>query len=233
MNIKYLIPLFLLPNIALSAPSTYLFGGSQADGFGGQILELHLLGGTTYLASTSVNPIGQESYAENFGWWSDTIGHLSGNYNYLAGYNGALNSWNRNFFSFDLSSVQDTIVSATLHLNPYAASYPFSEMQYDLYDVSTSATDLLMASGPSSVIFNDLGSGTLYGSYLFNTDPSIVSDISINLTAGAISDLNNRSAAYFTLGGAVTPVPLPLSSGLFSCALFILVQKKLRKSRNC
>ena len=198
---------------AMASPSAYLFGGSQPDGFAGQVLEIKLLDGSSIIASTSESPIGTEANAENLGWWSDTLGHFAGNYNYLAGYNGVLGNNVRNFFSFDLSGVTGEVASATLKLTSYSASFPFSQMKYDIFDVSTSAEQLLSESSvPNAYIFDDLGSGKSYGTLLVNQDPGYSAEFSIQLTSHAVADINAHQGQYFSIGGTVTSVPEPESA---------------------
>lgn len=223
---------FFFSGAVLATPSQYLFGGSHTDGASGQVLEIKLLDGSTYLASTNVSPLGTESYAENFGWWSDKLGHVAGNYSYFAGYNGVLDAQMNNFFSFDLSGLKGTAVSATLKLDPYAASFPFSPMHYALFDVSTSLTDLMQGSGPKAAIFNDLGTGRSYGGYDFLTDPSLLSEISISLSNAAIADMNTRAGTYFSIGGSVasiSDVPEPGMIALAMLGLFLVAASRVHR----
>ncbi len=218
MHTILLLVVLTFPTIGLASPAAYLFGGSQPDGLEGQTLQIQLSNGEAYVASTMTGKLGSESYAENFGWWSDTIGHFEGNYNYFAGDDGSFGSI-RNFFSFDLSDLQDTAISASLHLKPYSASYPFTPMRYDLFEVFTSASDLILSSGLNQTIFTDLGTGNHYGSYLFNSDPNTLNEITINLTTAAIDSINSRTNTYFSIGGTVTPVPILSSMILFFSGL--------------
>ncbi|MBV5287927.1 MAG: hypothetical protein JZU45_17760 [Methyloversatilis discipulorum] len=227
----------LLANVAVfAAPiypdSNYLFGGSEGDGPSGQSLVLRLADGSAYTASTHRAPIGSESYAENFGWWSDRLGHIPGNYNYLAGYNGVFDSVFRNFFSFDLSGLDGVVTSATLVLRPYSASFPFAPMRFNVFDVSTSPFDLLSGSAVAPDIFDDLGSGKLYGSHVFDADPSISNAVAIRLWSSAVSDINARQGQYFSVGGTVGRIPEPSIIALVLPALGLALSLSRRSKRD-
>ncbi|MBA4109395.1 MAG: hypothetical protein C0487_07370 [Leptothrix sp. (in: Bacteria)] len=217
---------------AMASPSAYLFGGSQPDGFAGQVLEIKLLDGSSIVASTSDSPIGSEANAENLGWWSDTLGHFANNYNYFAGHNDVLGNDVRNFFSFDLSGLTGQVVSATLKLTAYSASFPFSPLKYEIFDVSTSAEQLLAESAaPNVYIFNDLGSGNSYGTLLVNQNPNYSAELSIQLSSHAIADINARQGKYFSVGGVVTSVPEPHSGFMLMAGLIAIgiAGRKLRR----
>lgn len=216
---------------AMASPSAYLFGGSEPDGIEGQVLEIKLLDGSSFTASTRTSPIGTEPRAENLGWWSDKFGHVAGNYNYFAGYNGVLDNTLHNFFSFDLSGVTGEVVSATLRVRTYSASFPFAPMKYELFDVYTSAEQLLTASDvPNEAIFDDLGSGKSYGSIVVDKNPDYFAEISIALSPSAIADLNARQGKYFSIGGVVTSVPEP-ATGVMLIGGLIALGLSSRKPR--
>ena len=98
----------------------------------------------------------------NQGWWSPTSSNHDVNPNYIAGsYDGD----NRNFFSFDLSSACQA-TEVTLQLTRFRQT---GSLTYSLFDVSTPAAVLNANNGTSQAIFDDLGSGTAFGS--FPVDP--------------------------------------------------------------
>jgi len=117
---------------------------------------------TSMTLSTADNPF--DPGVLNQGWWSQTISVTDDNDNFAFG--GSY----RNFFTFDLSPVSQTITAATLRINGTSTSgsgsYPIT---YGVFDVSTAAATLNNNVGTSSSIWTDLGSGTSYGSAVFSS----------------------------------------------------------------
>ena len=216
--------------IAQSAPSAYLFGGGTNDGVGGQQLALVLADGSTLVANTASRPLSTMPGKENFGWWSDAFSRAPGNDNYLSGFVNVWPATFRNFFSFDLSNLNGSVVGATLLLNAYSASWPTTKLLYELYDVSTDPYVLQNKSGLDPVIFQDLGSGRSYGS-IEVFDPQYESPtLKIALNAYAIEDINSHQGNYFTLGGVTTPIPEPSTAGLALGGIVLLALRRSRQS---
>lgn len=143
----------------------------------------------------------------NQGWWDGTGSHLTGNRNYIVGTSGG--SEYRDFFTFDLSSLSGPVTSAVLELSSYdpgggniACASPNTTESYGLFDVSTNANTLLTSSGPDTGIFNDLGSGTSYGTFNVNV-ASCSSTLQFTLNASAIAAINAAAGGYFSIGGAL------------------------------
>jgi hypothetical protein len=138
--------------------------------------------------------------------------HLGSNQNYITG-NFAVE--NRSFFVFDLTGVSSPITAATLNLfNPGIASCclgyvsPDSTETFALMDVSTPVTTLV-ATGTNPAIFNDLGSGTMFGSYVASAADNGTT-ISIALNAAGIAALNAALGSTIAFGGVLTTLsPLP------------------------
>ncbi len=117
----------------------------------------------------------------------------------------------RNFFVFDLSGVTAPIVAATLRLHNTDGTnlFPnnvgfFSDTGSETYlvsEVSTAISSLLAGTGGVAV-FDDLGSGTPFGSI---TATSAVNGtfVEIALNSAAIAALNLASD-LFAFGGAIT-----------------------------
>lgn len=115
----------------------------------------------------------------------------------------------RSFFSFDLSPIHGgTVTAATLRLQRWHQRH---DVVLNFFDVSTPATDLIATRQGifDQGIFDDLGSGSIYGSYLV-PNPSLgpgdgPSDVlSFKLNADAIADLNGMlGKGYFSIGAAV------------------------------
>ena len=117
----------------------------------------------------------------------------------------------RNFLVFDLSGVTAPIVAATLRLQNTAGMAPFldrvgffSDVGSETYlvsEVSTSIASLLAGTGGVAV-FNDLGSGTPFGS-ITATSAANGTFVEIDLNSVAIAALNLASG-LFAFGGAIT-----------------------------
>ena len=129
--------------------------------------------------------------------------HDSDNLNFIAG-NSISTRENRNFFVFDLSGVQQPIISAQLHLlNPSVAGYLSVDPTelYRLSKVSTSPVELMMQHVSAVDIYNDLASSPEYGDYLASAADN-QSTVVIDLTADALLDLNSANGLW-AVGGAL------------------------------
>jgi hypothetical protein len=131
--------------------------------------------------------------------------HNPGIENYLTGvFQG---QEHRSFFVFDFSSVAGTIESATLRLfNPEVSEFlhgyvsPDPTETLNIHNVSTPAADIVVNTG-GVASFDDLGSGTLYGSKIVSAaDNGTVVEVVLN--EAAIADLNTATG-LFVLGGAL------------------------------
>lgn len=155
------------------------------------------------------------------GWFTNAGEHQEGNSIYAVG--GGLDGFNRNnFFLFDVSSVAGSVTAATLRvLNPGSSSagvpfgytssdptetYVLFDVVTDFYSAPTGGTHLVGGYGAGSIegqgIFNDLGSGTSYGSHVASlADNGKYVEISLN--AAGLAALNS-STGIFAIGGAIT-----------------------------
>ena len=158
--------------------------------------------------------------ATDRGWYGDNGTHNTSILNYLAGdcgggtcvagTNTGIDEF-RNFFVFDLSGVTAPIASATLRLhNPGGTTqFPnnvgfFSDVGSETYlvnEVSTAIASLLAGTGGVAV-FDDLGSGTPFGS-ITATSAANGTFVEINLNSAAIAALNLASG-LFAFGGSIT-----------------------------
>jgi hypothetical protein len=151
--------------------------------------------------------------ASNTGFYSSSGFHSAGNLNFFV---GQVNTTQyRNFFVFDLSGVSGRVKSASLSvLNPdfgYNSTDP-SET-YTVYDVSTPVSTLNADNSDAVGIFNDLGSGSVYGS----TDvPDTANNtiITFDLNAAAIDAINNNRS-QFAIGGALTTLAPSMTQYIF------------------
>lgn len=152
------------------------------------------------------------------GWYLANGLHLADNENYLTGISraSARSGEHRSFFLFDLSSVGGIIRSATLRLynptdqdilfeppsDPLPGGYesPDPTETLHIYDVHTPVAAMTGGTaGPAG--FDDLGSGTLYGSRVVSgADDGTVVEIPLN--AAALAALN-ASRGRFLFGGAL------------------------------
>jgi hypothetical protein len=144
------------------------------------------------------------------GWFSPQAGHTASNNNYIVGssFSGSLNlrAPYRNFFTFSLASLNlagKQVVGATLSLVDGLSAVSNSTVTYTLHDVSTSTATLAAnyaTNDPAAAtVFNDLGTGQSYGSFV-NTATSTGRRV-YTLAAPALADIAARAGQSFTLGG--------------------------------
>jgi len=136
------------------------------------------------------------------GWVANdggSSGSITGNISYFVGDSGEfrVNNW----FVFDLSGIGQPIISAELHLFNlvYVSSDPTET--YTLFDVATDPAVLMSGLGGVPA-FNDLGSGTIHGSYVASSADNN-STLVIPLNDAALGSLNSTLGMWAT-GGAIT-----------------------------
>ena len=141
---------------------------------------------------------------DNQGWWSDNIVNGTANDDYITGaYTQTVQSETRSFFTFDLSSLSQTALSATLEVVRYSYLSPDPSETLGLFDVTTDAATLNNNTGPDAAIFADLGSGTTYGTFVIPAYSfSNTETLTFPLNAGAIANIN-ASTGFFSIGGAL------------------------------
>jgi hypothetical protein len=124
----------------------------------------------------------------------------------------------RNYFSFDASLLPGCARSASLQVPfpPGAGSgdqgFSTAGALYMLHDVATDAFTLNRTGGPDPAIFDDLGSGAVYGSKLVPTVGPYRAEafvIPLNMPA-ALHDLNTAfsSGGFFSVGGMIAGEPV-------------------------
>lgn len=144
--------------------------------------------------------------AKNQGWWSSTVPNDTLNDNYLV---GRLDSSriHRNFFTFDLSSLslsERTLTAASLELTRFSFAGDATGETYGLFDVSTDAATLNNNNGLNPGIFNDLGSGTSYGTFgVAPYDHSPTETLRFELNQAALRDISAATGGFFSIGGAL------------------------------
>jgi len=124
---------------------------------------------------------------------------------------GTLGDEHRCYFVFDLADIGPIVQDASISIyTPHnGVNAPNGSLLFDLFDVSSSATNV--AAGASSVsIFNDLGSGTIYGSRIY-TEADEQNFATIPLNAAAVAQINSQLGQSFAIGGAIVPAPVDVA----------------------
>lgn len=141
----------------------------------------------------------------NQGWWRAEPGVGAGNVDSNDWYFTGETSLGvfRGFLTFDLSALtaSDNIIGAVLNLTRFLSSGINEPTEtLGLFDVATDAATLNSNDGFSSAIFNDLGSGSSYGTFIVpgQGDPSDVLTFVLNGTA--LADLNASKSGFFSIG---------------------------------
>src|SRR5439155_3479407 len=97
------------------------------------------------------------------------------------------------------------------------------------FDVSTQAATLNNNVGINSTIFDDLGTGKSYGSFVVaRWDPTeFASTITFTLNSNAVDDIALAAGGFFSIGGALQGLnPQSFTfEGLFSGSNFIGIQQ--------
>jgi hypothetical protein len=140
---------------------------------------------------------------KNQGWWSTTIPNMNINDNYFVG--AVETNILRNFFTFDLSPLNQNVVGATLELTRFMSSGD-PEETIGFFDVSTDAVTLNNNTGTSASIFNDLGTGKSYGEFDVPPSGSVTDVFSFMLNANAIADINAARGGFFSIGGSLLSI---------------------------
>ena len=159
-----------------------------------------LISGTAQALST---PIVVNAFDR--GYYVNTGEHFASAYNTFTGVTdeGFGRTHFSGLFAFDLSDVFEPIISAKLRLEVelYVGDSPSEGVS--IFDVNTPIAPLLtehgLGSAEGQVIFSDLGSGKLYGSFsVVRTDIGVI--LEIPLLPDAIADINNVIGEQFAVG---------------------------------
>ncbi len=112
----------------------------------------------------------------------------------------------RDFFIFDLTGVTGVITAATLRAQNPSFGYlsPDPNETWSIFDVSTNLTTLSSGTGGLGA-FNDLGSGTGYGSVTVNNS-SNSTNVDLVLNASGLAFLNSVLGMPAAFGGAITSI---------------------------
>jgi hypothetical protein len=151
----------------------------------------------SYAVTTQTFTTSQSEFdpgVRNQGWWSPANSNSDNNDNYFAGSTGGAPL--RNFFSFDLSSACGA-ARVTLQLTRFDQS---ETLTYSLFDVTTPAATLNANDGTSQTIFDDLGSGTSFGSFTV-ADGAETDVLSFPLNSAGVAAVNAARGGFFSIGG--------------------------------
>jgi len=119
----------------------------------------------------------------------------------------------RPFFSFKLSALTGNLTAraATLEIQRYGACETNQESEpVSFFDVSTPAAQLNENSGHNSTIFDDLGSGTPYGTFNISEGGDPADLLSFPLNQAAVSDINAAAGGWFSVGARLD-APWPIN----------------------
>ena len=160
-------------------------------------------------------------FSNNQGWFSPQVGHIP-NDNYLVGFSSFSRKTYRNFFSFPLTGLNLTgkqIVGASLSVADDGRNEdPVQSVTYVLHDVSTPRATLAAAASAGSAVtmsvFNDLGTGTIYGTYATSTAVTRGQRV-FALAPAAWADIAARAGSDFAVGGRVPEAEAGLAAYLF------------------
>lgn len=209
----------------------YLFGFTNLH----EVVSLITNDGTYLTSGLPFNP-----GANNSGWWSADVPREKANDNYFVGF---LNSYMLNdFFSFFIPSGISVVTSASLNIPRGLPGFPTTSgvpLTYSLYDVGTPADMLNTNVGTNATIFNDLGSGVLYGSTVV-ADLTLPDPLLLLLDPAAVADLNAAKGTWFSIGGTINTgfdvaepsSGLTLGFGFLTIGLRVLFKNSFR-SKPC
>ncbi len=123
--------------------------------------------------------------AVDTGWYDSTGLHESINTNYIAGDSNTTDGkLYRNWFAFNLPTLNAPIVSAQLKLKTFDYDSPSPSETYELREVTTAVPTLTAGGSGKTTIYNDLGDGVIYGSRVYaNADDNLHRTIDLNAAA--------------------------------------------------
>jgi len=149
---------------------------------------------------------------DNQGWWSDTREARDENDSYAIGISPDKEIFH-NFFTFDLSSLDATVLSATLELTRFMYASSADSEVLGLFDVSTDALTLNNNVGINLTIYDDLGTGVSYGEFEVLSEGLETDVLTFELNASAIFDINVGKGGWFSIGGALLSLGSPMPDG--------------------
>jgi hypothetical protein len=153
---------------------------------------------STVILSTSDSSVTAQLGKSGQGWWSLDAPNIATNTNYSTGtsfeVSPGVDFSYRSFFTFDLNSAAlqgYTITGASLQVQAFLGTGFNDGGQISFFDVSTSAAVLNNTAGlATQSIWNDLGSGTLYGTGQVGGAINPTDMLSFQLNDAALAELN-------------------------------------------
>jgi hypothetical protein len=141
----------------------------------------------------------------NQGWWSDRIAQSPDNDNYFSGYLATTNTPNisRGYFTFDLSGIEGVVDAAAIDIRLAETKSPDPRETIGLYDISTSPLALNARDVVNPSIFDDLGTGRMYGSIEIAVGAPWEIILEIPLNEAAIADINAHIGGFFSIGASL------------------------------
>ena len=151
--------------------------------------------GGTYTFTTAQSPF--NSGVLNQGWWSATFQSNNTNDNTYTGTLPAAAALLRSFFTFNLATLPagETVTGVTMTSNISQVS---GAVTVEFFDVSTEVSTLNNNVGTSAAVYNDLGSGTSYGTVPVNSPSN--STVVFPLNSTAHSAVQSAGGGFFSLG---------------------------------
>lgn len=136
--------------------------------------------------------------ALNQGWYSPDFPdfHSDLNDNYIVVDNGF--EVVRDFFTFDLGGLTDAVVTASLEV----IRHDGGNLIYDLFDVTTDPATLNKNDRFRPDVFEDIGTGLLFGSFPIGTG-STTDVLRLPLNSAGVAAISAARGGFFSLGGAI------------------------------
>ena len=113
----------------------------------------------------------------------------------------------RTFFTFDLSGIAGNVVAAELRMFNGSVTTPDATETISLYDVSTSAAELLSTTVTPET-FADLGTGVQYGSNSEFSNTAATTIRAFTLNATALAAINSNLGSKFSMGASMETLDL-------------------------
>ena len=128
--------------------------------------------------------------------------HNPADLSFLAGYTGA-GQTNRNWFTFAVPQITNTITAAALRLPAYGVVSTSGVERYVLYSVTTTPAVVQAGGFGLQSVYNDLGSGTVLAERNIHVSESDT-DIQVALNGDARLLLEVATSSTIVLGGAIS-----------------------------
>lgn len=164
----------------------------------------------------------QTIQAADRGWYDQTGFHDTGNQNIFTG--SEINVNRRNWFVFNVPT--GTYSAATLRFvlsnTDFVQAGRYESIDatetYNLVDVTTSVASLTGGTGGVAA-YNDLGSGTAYGTRVFSSADNNTT-VDIFLSSNALAAINASAGGQFALGGFLSTATGGTTQAVFSFSDF-------------